>query len=76
MKAETYPWKFSSVGGTVRVKIESGEDIRQLGQLDRKLWTVLSCPTSGLEFDARTLQLLDADKDGKIRVDEVIAAAQ
>ena len=76
MKAETYPWKFTSVGGTVRVKIERGEDIRQLGQLDRKLWTVLSCPTSGLEFDARTLQLLDADKDGKIRVDEVIAAAQ
>ena len=76
MKPENYPWKFASVGGSVRVKIESGEDIRQLGLLDRKLWTVLSCPTSGLEFDARTLQLIDADGDGKIRVDEVIATAQ
>ncbi len=78
MKAKTnaYPWKFASVGGTVRVKIERGEDIRQLGQLDRKLWTVLSCPVQGLEFDEKTLRLIDADGDGKIRVDEVIATAQ
>ena len=75
-KANAYPWKFSSVGGTVRVKIERGEDIRQLGQLDRKLWTVLSCPVQGLEFDEKTLRLIDADQDGKIRVDEVIATAQ
>ena len=72
----SYPWKFASVGGTVRVKIQSGEDIRHLGELDRKLWTVLSCPTSGLEFDETTLKLIDVDKDGKIRVDEVIKTAQ
>ncbi len=72
----SYPWKFASVGGTVRVKIQSGEDVRHLGELDRKLWTVLSCPTSGLEFDETTLKLIDVDKDGKIRVDEVIKTAQ
>ena len=72
----SYPWKFASVGGTVRVKIQSGEDIRHLGELDRKLWTVLSCPTSGLEFDETTLKLIDTDNDGKIRVDEVIRTAQ
>ncbi|MBR4740735.1 MAG: hypothetical protein IK074_06200, partial [Bacteroidales bacterium] len=75
-KTETYPWKFSSVGGTVRVKITSGEDIRNLWQLDRKLWTVLSCPTQGLEFDAKTLQMIDVDADGRIRVDEVIKTSQ
>ena len=75
-KAETYPWQFASVGGTVRVKIQSGEDIRHLGELDRKLWTVLSCPVNGLEFDAKTLQMIDAESDGNIRVDEVITAAQ
>ena len=32
----TYPWAFTSVGGTVRVKICSGEDIAHLGELDRK----------------------------------------
>ncbi len=73
---ETYPWQFASVGGAVRVKIQSGEDIRHLGELDRKMWTVLSCPVTGLEFDARTLQLIDVDADGKIRVDEVIKTAQ
>ena len=74
--ANTYPWKFASVGGTVRVDIQSGEDIRHLGELDRKMWTVLSCPVEGLEFDDKTLQLIDTDGDGKIRVDEVIKTAQ
>ena len=75
-KAETYPWKFSSVGGTVRVNITSGKDIRNLYQLDRKMWTVLSCPTAGLEFDEKTLQMIDIDGDGRVRVDEVIKTSQ
>ena len=76
MEKTSYPWTFTSVGGTVRVKITSGADIAHLGELDRKLWTVLSCPTRNLEFDQKTLDLLDADHDGNIRVDEVIACAQ
>ena len=71
-----YNWKFSSVGGAVRVKVDSGEDIAHLGELDRKMWTVLSCPARNLEFDQKTLELIDADHDGNIRVDEVIATAQ
>ncbi|MBP5536494.1 MAG: hypothetical protein J6X62_06855 [Bacteroidales bacterium] len=71
-----YDWKFSTVGGVTRVNIESGEDIAHLDELDQKLWTVLSCPVKGLEFDERTLTLMDKDNDGKIRVNEVIAAAQ
>ena len=73
---DTYPWQFASVGGTVRVNIQSGEDIRHLGELDRKMWTVLSCPVKGLEFDEKTLKLIDEEADGNIRVDEVIATAQ
>ena len=71
----TYPWSFAPVGGTVRVKIQSGEDIRHLGELDRKMWTVLSCPVKNLEFDPAALGYIDVDGDGKIRVDEVIATA-
>ncbi|MBO4625417.1 MAG: hypothetical protein J5646_08015 [Bacteroidales bacterium] len=71
----TYPWAFASVGGTVRVKIRNGEDIRHLGELDRKMWTVLSCPVTNLEFDEKSLKYIDVDGDGKIRVDEVIATA-
>ena len=71
-----YDWKFSTVGGVTRVNIESGEDIAHLDELDQKLWTVLSCPVKGLEFDERTLALMDLDGDGKIRVHEVVAASQ
>jgi len=71
-----YPWKYCSLGGVVRVNITSGEDIAHLGELDQKLWTVLSCPTKDLAIDERTLQLIDTDGDGKIRVAEVVAAAQ
>ena len=73
---DKYNWTFTSVGGTVRVKINSGADIAHLGELDRKLWTVLSCPAKNLEFDQKTLELIDVDHDGNIRVDEVIATAQ
>ena len=58
------------------MKIGSGEDIAHLGELDQKLWTVLSCPVDGLEFDRQTLEFLDADKDGKIMVKEVVKAAE
>ncbi len=75
-KIGSYNWNFCTVGGVTRVKIETGEDIRHLGELDRKLWTVLSCPANGLEFDDKTLSFIDTDADGKIRVNEVIAAAQ
>ena len=71
-----YDWKFCSMGGVTRVSIASGDDIAHLGELDQKLWTVLSCPTTGLEFNEKTLTLMDLDKDGKIRVNEVVAAAQ
>lgn len=70
-----YKWKYSSLGGAVRIAVESGEDIAHLGELDQKLWTVLSCPTTGLEFNPRFLEILDTDNDGKIRINEVIAAS-
>ncbi len=67
-----YEWHFSTVGGVTRVNISTGEDIAHLGELDQKLWTVLSCPASGLEMDPESLKLLDIDGDGKIHVNEVI----
>ena len=70
-----YKWQYCSLGGTKRVCITRGEDIAHLGELDQKLWTVLSCPVKGLELDERTLDLIDYDRDGKIRADEVITAA-
>lgn len=74
-KEKAYEWKFSTIGGVTRVNIETGDDIAHLGDLDQKMWTVLSCPVKGLEIDERTLHLMDNDNDDKIRVVEVIDAA-
>ncbi len=70
-----YKWTYASIGGATRVKIQSGEDIRHLGELDEKLWTVLSCPTVGLEIDEASLKLMDTDGDGKLHVKEVVKTA-
>ena len=71
-----YEWNFSTIGGKNRVNIKSGEDIKHLGELDQKLWTVLSSPVVGLEFDAKTLKMLDCNNDGRIHVHEVVKAAE
>lgn len=69
-----HPWRFFRSGGFDQVAIETGEDLRHLAELDLKLWSALNCPATGLEFDERTLTLLDADGDGQIRVPELLAA--
>lgn len=67
-------WCFFRSGGFDQVRLDTPADLAHLGELDPKLWSVLSCPTSGLEFDSRTLGLLDADGDGHVRVPEILAA--
>src|SRR5271156_859833 len=74
--ATTYNWKFFRAGGFNQVVIGSGADLLNLDQLDQKLWVALACPTTGVEFDKTTLALIDTDKDGRIRVPELIAAAR
>lgn len=71
-----YDWKFSTIGGVTRVNINSGDDIKHLDELDQKLWTVLSCPVSGLEFDEKSLRYLDTDEDGKIHVNDIIKTSK
>jgi hypothetical protein len=66
-------WRFFRSGGFDQVRIESGDDLANLHTLDQKLWAALSCPTQGLEFDRRTLELIDSDHDGRIRAPEILA---
>ncbi len=72
LSASPYPWRFFRVGGVDQVRLDKGADIFALDQLDQKLWVALSCPTSGLDFDSRTLELLDTDKDGHVRPREIL----
>lgn len=69
-------WRFSRVGGVNRVNLDTGNDLVNLDQLDQKLWTALSCPVHGLEIDYKTLELIDSDKDNRIRVPEILQAVK
>ncbi|WP_458400547.1 ABC transporter permease [Mailhella sp.] len=71
---EKLTWAFHRLGGMDQVTLETAEELGRLRELDPKLWAALSCPASGLEFDARTLELLDSDNDGRIRIPEVLDA--
>lgn len=70
----THQWRFFRSGGFDQVTIATPADLQHLSQLDPKLWTVLNCPTTGLEFDETTLAMMDLDADGQIRVPEILAA--
>ena len=71
-----YKFNYSRVGDITRVNIATADDIRNLGELDKKMWTVLSCPVKGLEIDEQSLKYMDTNNDGAIHVDEVIAVSQ
>ena len=69
-----HTWNFFRAGGFDQVQIDTGEDLLCLKDLDQKLWVALSCPTRGIEFDTRTLDLIDSDADERVRASEVLAA--
>ena len=71
-----HKWEFENIGGCSRVKLTSGKDIAHLGELDTKMWTVLSCPVQGLEIDEKSLRYMDCDADGKIRVNDVVCISK
>ena len=72
--ATSHKWSFFRAGGFDQVQLDSGADLLALKELDQKLWAALSCPTRGIEFDIRTLDLIDTDADAHVRANEVLAA--
>jgi len=75
-KEAKHRWQFFRAGGVDQVLFRSGEDIVNLDQLDQKLWVALAMPVRGVQLDARTLELLDTDKDGRVRPPELLAAVR
>ncbi len=69
-------WQFFRAGGFDQVKLTRGSDLLALSELDQKLWVALACPVEGLEFDRRTLELIDTDHDKRVRATELIEAIQ
>jgi hypothetical protein len=70
----SHTFKFFRAGGFDQVRIDTAADLMALKELDQKLWVALSCPVKGIEFDARTLALIDTDNDGHMRAPELLAA--
>jgi hypothetical protein len=71
-----HSWKFVRIGGVDQMVFRNGADIANIDQLNQKLWMALAMPTRGIEFDPKTADLMDSDKDGRIRPPEVIAAVK
>jgi hypothetical protein len=69
-------WRFFRAGGFDQVRLDEAADLLAIGELDQKLWVALSCPVKGIQFDERTLALVDADADGHVRAYELIAAVR
>ena len=70
----SHTFKFFRAGGFDQVRIDTAADLLALKELDQKLWVALSCPVKGIEFDTRTLSLIDSDNDGHMRAPELLAA--
>lgn len=74
MAGTPHPWKFHRAGGVDQVTLRDGADVAAIRELDPKLWVAIALPTRGVALDAKTLDLIDTDKDGRIRPPEVVAA--
>ncbi len=64
-------WYFFRTAGVLQAVVD-GKAFRNLKDLPNENWAVLSCPTSGLDFDAKTLACIDTNKDGHIRIEEIL----
>jgi hypothetical protein len=80
LKSKTYEnghtWHFFRAGGFDQVQLDSGRDLQELDKLDQKLWVALACPIDNVNFDAKTLSLIDTDRDRRIRVTELLSAVR
>src|SRR5437016_1338283 len=73
---QPHRFQFFRAGGVDQAGLRDGADLLHLVDLDQKLWGALACPARGLEIDARTLELLDTDRDGRLRAPELLAAVR
>ncbi len=69
-----HKWHFFRAGGVDQVSIRNGADLLALPELDQKLWMALAIPSKGIDVEPRTLELLDHDHDGRVRVPDVLDA--
>jgi hypothetical protein len=72
----SHRWHFFKAGGVDQVAIRSGADLLALPELDQKLWVALAMPTRDVAIDPITMDLLDDDKDGRVRIPDILDAVK
>ena len=60
----------------MQASLASGADILALPELDQKLWVALAMPTRDVAIDPATMDLLDPDKDHRVRVPDILDAVK
>lgn len=75
MNEAQHKWAFTRIGGVDQVVLKTGEDIAHLRDLDQKLWAVLTMPARQ-HLMKDTLLYLDTDKDGRIRVPDILRTVE
>lgn len=62
---------FNRYGRALHLRIDHATDLRQVLTLNEAHWVATSAPVVTINADRRFLALLDEDRDGRIRVEEV-----
>jgi len=61
---------FKNYGGSLQLKIENAEDLKNIQKIPEIYWASTSAPIEDLNCDPKFLQYIDTDKNGRIRTDE------
>jgi len=62
---------FDNFGSTLHFKIKDYCDLKAVLELDEALWIATTAPVSTLKIDPVFLDLLDNDKDARLRAEEI-----
>ncbi|MDI3282860.1 hypothetical protein [Polyangium sp. 15x6] len=68
------PLIFSDYRGLVQLKLETAEDLAQIHALPAARWSSTSVPIDQLLCDEALLRYVDIDGNGRVRVQELLAA--
>ena len=69
-------WHFFRAGGVDQVCLRDGYDLLALASSIRSCGSRSRCRRKGVDLDPSTLDLLDTNKDGRIRVQDMLAASR
>jgi hypothetical protein len=64
-------FKFERFGSAYHLKIRDAQDLDAVLELDEAHWVATTAPTATLNCDPVLLRLIDADKDGRLRAEEI-----